>query len=129
VPAEQNICVPLGIFVPDRELDCLTNSHVKLNILDDMQELLNDSHHKIAFNYDEDTVSLVEESTLTTSEISLSDNSDSSSGNAPISFEYYCYEIEADTPWFNYHGPKIMIPKQELLVTIFTADTIGTIQS
>ncbi len=29
----------------------------------------------------------------------------------------------------NYHGPKIKIPKQELLVTIWTADTIGTIRS
>jgi hypothetical protein len=52
----------------------LTDSHVKLNILDDMQELLNNGHHEIAFNYDEDTMSLVEESTLTTFEISLSDN-------------------------------------------------------
>jgi hypothetical protein len=26
-----------------------------------MQELSNNSHHKIAFNYDEDTMSLVEE--------------------------------------------------------------------
>ncbi len=32
-------------------------------------------------------------------------------------------------PRFNYHGPKIKIPKQELPVTICTADTIGTIRS
>jgi hypothetical protein len=107
----------------------LTNSHVELNILDDTQVLLNNSHHKIAFNYDEDTMSLVGESTLTTSKVSLSDNFASSAGNAPIAFEYYCYEIEADAPWFNYHGPKIMIPKQESPVTICTTDTIGTIQS
>jgi hypothetical protein len=33
-------------------------------------------------------MSLVEESTLTTSEISLSDDPNSSAGNAPIAFEY-----------------------------------------
>ncbi len=57
-------------------------------------------------------MSLVEELTLATLEAFLSDNSDSSAGNAPISFEYYCYEIEADAPQFNYHGSKIKIPKQ-----------------
>jgi hypothetical protein len=123
------MCVPLCIFASDRELDCLTNSHVKLNILDDTQERLNNGHHKIAFNYDEDIVGLVKESTLTTLETSLSKNSNSSSGNASIPFEYYCYEIEADAPQFKYHGPKIMIPKQEFPVTICTTDTIGTIQS
>jgi hypothetical protein len=107
----------------------LTNSHVKLNILDDMQELLINSRHKIAFNYDEDTISLVEESTLTTLEISLSKNSDSSSGNAPIAFEYYCYEIEAHALLFYYNGPKIMILKQESPMTICTTDTFSTIRS
>ncbi len=63
-----------------------------------MQELLNNGHHKIASNYDADTVSLVEESTLTTLEIFLSDNSDSSARNTPIAFEYYCYETEANAP-------------------------------
>jgi hypothetical protein len=76
----------------------LTESHDKLNILVDMQELSSNSHHKIAFNYDENTVSLMEESTLTTLETSLSDNSYSSAGNASIAFEYYCYEIEDDAP-------------------------------
>jgi hypothetical protein len=56
-------------------------------------------------------MSLVEDTTLTTVEKLLFDDPDSSSGNAPIAFEHYCYEIEADAPQFNYHGPKIMIPK------------------
>jgi hypothetical protein len=43
--------VPPCIFVPDRKLDCLIDSHVKLDILVDMQEPLNDSRHKIAFDY------------------------------------------------------------------------------
>jgi hypothetical protein len=38
--------------------DRVTDSHDKLNILDDRQECLNDSHHKIAFDYDEDTAKI-----------------------------------------------------------------------
>ncbi len=43
------------ISIPDKELDCLTNSHVELNSLDNTQECLSNSNHKIAFDYDEDT--------------------------------------------------------------------------
>ncbi len=89
----------------------MTDSQVKLDILVDRQEPFNDSHHKIAFDYDVDTVSLVEEPTLATLEVSLSDNSDSSAGNTSIALEYYCYEREAGAPQFNYHGPKIKFPK------------------
>ncbi len=105
-----------------------TGSQVKLDVLDNTQEAFNDSHHKIAFafDYDEDTMSLVKEPTLTTSEVSLYYISDSSAGNASIALEYYCYEIEADAPWFNNHGPKIKISKQELPVIICTIATIGT---
>ncbi len=94
-----------------------------------MQECLSNSNHKIAFDYNEDTMSLVEELTLDTLEVALSNNTISSAGNATIAFEYNCYEIEADAPQFNYHGPKIKIPKQELPVTICTTDTIGAIIS
>jgi hypothetical protein len=82
----------------------------------------------VIIEYDEDTVSLVVDPTLSTSDISISDNSDSSTGNASA-FEYECYDVKDDTPQFNYHGPKIKIPKQESLVTICTADTIGTLRS
>ncbi len=93
-----NSHVPLCVFVPDKELDCLTDSHIKLNSIDDMQECFSNSNHKIAFDYDEDTMSLVEELALDTSEVLLSDNTISSAGNATIAFEYHCYEIEADAP-------------------------------
>jgi hypothetical protein len=43
--------------------------------------------------------------------------------------QYNCYEIEADAPQFNYHGPKIKIPIQESHVFICTADMIGHIRS
>jgi hypothetical protein len=86
------------IFVPDRELDFLTDSHDKLDIHVDTQEPFSNSHHKIAFDYDEDIVCLVEDPTLATSEVYLSNNSDPSAGNALIALEYYCYEIETDAP-------------------------------
>jgi hypothetical protein len=121
--------VPLCVFVPDKELNYLTDSHIILNSLVDTQECLSNSNHKIAFDYDNDTMSLVEELTLDTLEVLLSDTTISSARNATIAFEYHCYDIEADTPQFNYHGPKIKIPKQESPVTICTADTIGTIRS
>jgi hypothetical protein len=91
-----NSHVPLCVFVPDKELYCLTDSHIKLNSLDDMQERLSNSNHKTAIDYDKDTMSLVEELSLDTLELSLSDNTISSAGNATIAFEYDCYEIEAD---------------------------------
>jgi hypothetical protein len=67
----------------------LTDTHIKLNSLDDMKEFLNNIHHKIAFDHDEDTMSLVEDPTLTTAVTLLSNTSDFSAGNAPIAFEYY----------------------------------------
>jgi hypothetical protein len=116
------------VFVPEREADLLTDSHVELDILVDTQEPLSTSHHRITFEYDEDTVSLVVDPTLSTLDISISNNSNSSIGNASA-FEYECFEVKDNTPQFNYDGPKIKIPKQESPVTICTADTIGTIRS
>ncbi len=76
----------------------MTDSHIKLDILVDTQEPFKDSHHKVALDYDEDTVSLVEELTLCTLDISLSNNSNSSAGNASTAIEYICHEIKTDTP-------------------------------
>jgi hypothetical protein len=64
-----NSHVPLCIFVPDKELDCLTDSRIKLNSLDDKQECLSNSNHKMAFDYNEDIMSLAEELTLDTLEV------------------------------------------------------------
>jgi hypothetical protein len=75
----------------------LTDSHVKLGILVDTQEPLSTSHHKIAFEYNENTVSLVVDPTLSTSDISISDNSNFSAGNTSA-FEYECYEVKDNTP-------------------------------
>jgi hypothetical protein len=58
---------------------------------------LKNTHHKVVFKYDDDTVSLGEEQALSTSYILLSDNSNSSAGNASTAFEYEFYEIKVDT--------------------------------
>ncbi len=86
------------VFVPDRESDFLTDSHIKIDILVDTQEPLVTHHHKIAFEYDEDTGSLVVDQTLSTSGMLISDNSNSSAGKASTAFEHECYKIEDDTP-------------------------------
>ena len=82
----------------------MTDSHNKLDILVDTQELDNTSHHRIGFEYDEDTVSLVSDPTLSTSDTSISDNYNSSNGNASC-FENECYEVKDVIPRFIYHGP------------------------
>jgi hypothetical protein len=51
----ENSYVSLCVFIPDKELDCLTSSRVKLNTLDDTQECLSNSNTNIAFDYDENT--------------------------------------------------------------------------
>ncbi len=99
------------VFVPDKEPDHLTDSHVTLDTLVDTQEFFSTRHHRIALEYDEDTVSLVVDPTLSTSDISISNNSNTSTGNASA-FKYECYEVKDDTPGFNYHGPKIKISEQ-----------------
>ncbi len=96
MPVEK-ISVLVYVFVPDREPDHLTDSHVKLDTLVDTQESFSTSHHRIALEYDEDAVSLVVDPTLSTSDISISDNSNSFTGNASA-FENECYEVKDDTP-------------------------------
>ena len=70
---------------------------MKLDTHVDTQEPFSTSHHRIALEYDEDTVSLEVDPTLSTSDISISANSDSSTGNASA-FEYECYDVEDDKP-------------------------------
>ncbi len=84
------------VFISDKEPDHLTDSHVKLDTFVDTQESFSTSDHRIAPEYDEDTVSFVVDSTLSTSDISTSNNSNSSTRNTSA-FEYECYEVKDDT--------------------------------
>ena len=57
------------------------------------------------------------------------DNSLFSAGNANH-FQYHeCFELEFEKPRYNYHGPKILVPRCECPVTICTADMIGAVKS
>ena len=87
-----------------------------------------------SFEYDDDTVSLLEDPTETTSPLSFSD-SDTSAGNVSNCSNLYhledeCFDIEQDIQ-FNYLGPKILknAPTGETPVTILTANTIGLAKS
>ena len=47
-----------------------------------------------------------------------------SAGNATLSTTHECHEMKVEEPRYNYHRPKIILPKHECPVTICTADTI-----
>ena len=87
-----------------------------------------------SFEYDDDTVPLLEDPTETTSPLSFSDL-DTSAGNVSncsdlYLFEDECFDIE-EIIQFNYLGPKILknAPTGETPVTILTAKTIGLAKS
>jgi hypothetical protein len=83
MPVEK-LSIPVYVFVPDRDLDFLTNSHVKLDTLVDTQESFSTRHHRIALEYDNDTVNLVVDPTLSTLDTSISKNSNSSGTHQPL---------------------------------------------
>jgi hypothetical protein len=124
----EKLSVPFYVFVPDKEPVFLNDSHVKLDILVDTQEPLSTSHHRIDFEYDEDTVSLVVDPTLSTMDISISDSSNSSAGTHQLlnmnATKLRTTHLDSTTT-----GLRIKISKQESPMTICTADTIGTIRS
>jgi hypothetical protein len=51
-----------------------------------------------------------------------------SAGNATLA-THECFEIEVEEPHYNYHGPKIVLPKYECPVSIYMADSIGAVKS
>ncbi len=78
----------------------MTDSHVETNILDDLQECLNNSHHKVAFH----GVSLSEDSSF--------------QQNASIAFGYYCCEIETEAPQFKYYHSKSKVTQKLVLCKV-----------
>jgi len=128
--------VPKNIYVPkslDEELltdgyqlSCFIDNNLDMSDEDQTSSIMSNRTDKI--EYDEDTKSLVEDSTIVTADCTLSDM-DTSAGNASMDSEPYCCKMEVEEPRFNYHGPKVMLPKYESPVTICTADTIGSLRS
>ena len=71
--------------------------------------------------YDDDTIQLVEDATLSTEGCSKS------AGNASLD-TLDVYQLDANECYYNYRGPKVL-PKNECPATICTADTIGLVRS
>ncbi len=62
--------------------------------------------------------------------LQVDDTSKNFAGNAcSIATEIKTFNMESIRPCYNYHGPKVVIPKQELPITIWTANTIGNVRS
>jgi hypothetical protein len=126
VPVEK-LSFLLYVFVPDREPDLLTDSHVKLDIVVHTQEPLSTRHHKIAFEYDEDTMSLVVDPTLSTLDISISKTP------IPLLGTHQFFNMNATRSRTTHIETTTTGLRLRSLnrtpVTICTADTIGTIRS
>ena len=97
------------------------NSIDKLSLVIDN----NDSSFKnrLFLKYDDDSGSLPP--SLEDVDDSSNDDSFFSAGNADSFSHYDCFDLEFDEPRYNYHGPKIIVPRHECPVTVCTADTIG----
>ncbi len=52
----------------------------------------------------------------------------SSTGNATYLSTLETFQMEADQPHYNYHGPKFVLPANESLATICTADIINMVK-
>ena len=76
-------------------------------------------------DYDEDTLPLVDEPTVSTAMCTISDNE--SAGNAFL-MSVDVFEVDDESIRFNYRGPKV-VPRNECPVTICTDNTIGTAKS
>ena len=116
--------------------DTIKNFLDNFGFLDDLAPFAAKKYVTASFNYDDDTVTLVDEPTESTGELTFSD-SDTSAGNAShcsaMDFEYIedeCFNFEVDFPQIYYSGPKVIkAPANETPVTILTANTIGLAKS
>lgn len=76
-------------------------------------------------DYDEDTVPLIDDSTVSTAMCTVSD--EKSAGNASL-LSVDVFEVDDDGIRFNYRGSKV-VPRNECPVTICTVNTIGAARS
>ncbi len=112
------------IDLPDMEVDLHVSSVAKLSIVTDNNDISFKSDTFL--NYDNDSGS----SLPMLEEVDDSSTDDFfSAGNANPFTNHECFELEFEEPRYNYHGPKIVVPRRECPVTICTADTIGAVKS
>ncbi len=106
------------------EVDLHVSSVAKLSIVTDNNDISFKSDTFL--NYDADSAN----SLPTFEEVDDSSTDDSfSAGNTNPFPNHTSFELEFEEPRYNYHGPKIVVPRRECPVTICTADTIGTVKS
>ena len=106
------------------EVDSEVNSVAKLSLVTDNDCI--SFKNGIFLNYDDDSISILP----SLEEVDDSSTDDSfSAGSANTFPNHECFELEFEEPRYNYHGPKIVVPRRECPVTICTADTIGAVKS
>ncbi len=124
MPAGNASVVPMCINVPDMEVDPEVNNVAKLSIVTDNNDI--SFKNGTFLNYDDDSSSILP----SLEEVDDSSTDDSfSAGNDNTFPNHECFELEFEEPRYNYHGPKIIMPRCECPVTICTADTIGAVKS
>jgi hypothetical protein len=111
----------------DQELDNapLESSASKLRLVADAND--DCIKNRIFLNYDDESGTIL--SSLEEVDYSSTDGLFFSAGNANFFPNHECFELEFEVPRYNYHGPKIVVPRCECPVTICTAETIGTVKS
>jgi hypothetical protein len=124
--------VPQNVFVPTYMFDSNDDLNLNVNLKEDDEthSFVSYNNTRLAFVYDDHTVSLTSVESTTVHLSQVEDTLEISVGNAfLIASETKCYNIESDGPRYNYHGPKVVIPKQESPITICTTNTIGNVRS
>ena len=112
------------IDVPDMEVDPEVSNVAKLCIVTDKNDISFKNGNLL--NYDDDSGSILP----SLEEVDDSSTDDSfSAGNANPFPNHECFELEFEETTYNYHRPKIIMPRRECPVTICTADTIGAVKS
>ncbi len=79
--------------------------------------------------YNDDSTNTLAPSLIEIIDDDSSVDSLSSTGNASYLSTLETFQTEVEQPRYNYHGPKIVLPTNESLVTICTADTINMVKS
>jgi hypothetical protein len=103
----------------------LSNSVSKLETVSDTNDVC--FKNRILLKYNDESISVLP--SLEEVDDSSTDGSDFSAGSANLFPNHECFELEFEEPRYNYHGPKIIVPRRECPVTICTADTIWAVKS
>ena len=106
------------------------NLDVNLKDDDEIHSFVSFNKTRLAFVYDDDIASFTSVDSTTVHLLPMEDTLKNSADNSfSIASKTKCFNIDSNGPCYNYHGPKVVIPKQESPITICTANTIGNVRS